>query len=115
YDPDFQLILPKGYADKFSQQISSLPESKRVLFREHVVRKGDTLGIVAKKYGMTTAQLVSANNLGKTPALKVGQTLVIPISGVTPPPVASKVSVSASSTARTKPASPRASSSYTVR
>jgi peptidoglycan lytic transglycosylase D len=84
-DPDFQLILPKGYATKFNDQIPSLPESKRILFREHVVRRGDTLGEIAKKYGATVAQLNQANNLGKKPVIRVGQTLVIPISGVTPP------------------------------
>ncbi len=52
-DSDFELILPKGYAEKFNQQIASLPASKRVLFRSHVVRKGDTLGGIARKYATT--------------------------------------------------------------
>jgi membrane-bound lytic murein transglycosylase D len=84
-DPDFQLILPKGYAAKFNDQIPSLPESKRILFREHVVRRGDTLGSIAKTYGATVAQVNQANNLGNKPVIRVGQTLVIPMSGVTPP------------------------------
>jgi membrane-bound lytic murein transglycosylase D len=85
-DSDFQLILPKGYADKFNEQVASLPESKRVLFREHMVKKGDTLGLIARKYGTSVSQLVQANNLGKTPVLKVGRSLIIPMSGGTPPP-----------------------------
>jgi membrane-bound lytic murein transglycosylase D len=93
-DPDFQLILPKGYADKFKDQISSLPEAKRIIIREHVVHKGETLGGIAKKYGVTTAQIIQANNFGKTPVLRVGQTLAIPISGVTPPVLASSPSSS---------------------
>jgi membrane-bound lytic murein transglycosylase D len=88
-DPDFQLILPKGYADKFNEQIASLPESKRILFKEHQVRKGDTLASIARKYGMTVNQVAAANSLGKTPVLRVGQTLNIPLSGVTPPPAVS--------------------------
>ena len=118
-DPDFQLILPKGYADKFNDRISSLPESKRVLFREHVVRKGDTLGAIAKKYGTTAAELTQANNLGKSFVLKTGQTLIIPMSGVTPSPAAqaaraantTNTSVPAKSTA----ARTTVASSYTVR
>jgi len=85
-DPDFQLVLPRGYAEKFNEQVASLPESKRVLFREHVVRKGDTLGAIAKKYGTSSALLAQANNLGKSKAVKVGQSLIIPMSGLTPPP-----------------------------
>src|SRR5262249_37199370 len=30
-DPDFQLILPKGYADKFKEQVPALPDHKRIL------------------------------------------------------------------------------------
>src|SRR5438876_4065827 len=115
-DQDFQLILPKGYGDKFNQQVSSLPESKRVLFREHVVRKGDTLGLIAKKYGTSASQLVQANNLGKTPVLKVGRSLIIPMSGVTPPPQlsAAKSSGPRTTAARTAFAAAQ-TSSYTVR
>jgi membrane-bound lytic murein transglycosylase D len=115
-DTDFQLILPKGYGDKFNEQISSLPESKRVLFREHVVRKGDTLGLIAKKYGTSVSQLVQANNLGKTPVLKVGRSLIIPMSGATPPSplTAAKAPASRTTTARTAAASTQ-TTSYTVR
>jgi membrane-bound lytic murein transglycosylase D len=91
-DADFQLILPKGYAEKFNEQIASLPESKRILFQEHVVRKGDTLSGIARKYGITAAQLAQTNNLGKAPKIKVGQTLVIPLSGMTSPPAPPAVS-----------------------
>jgi membrane-bound lytic murein transglycosylase D len=88
-DPDFQLILPKGYVEKFNEQIALLPESKRILVREHVVRKGDTLASIARKYGTTVAQISASNTFGKTPVLKVGQSLAIPISGVTPPQLSS--------------------------
>jgi len=111
-DPDFQLILPKGYADKFNQQIASLPVNKRVLFREHVVRKGDTLSLIANKYATTTAELKQANSLGKTSVLKAGQTLIIPISGVSPPRL--MAAAATRETARSTIAAPR-TSSYTVR
>jgi membrane-bound lytic murein transglycosylase D len=89
-DPDFQLILPKGYSDKFNEQISNLPESKRVLFREHLVKKGETIGVIARKYGTTTSELLQANNLGKNPVLKAGRSLIIPISGASVPAPAPK-------------------------
>ena len=88
-DPEFELILPKGYAKRFNQEISSLPESKRVLIREHVVRKGETIGGIAQKYGATIRELTVANDLGKQRVLRVGQTLIIPMSGITPPQTAS--------------------------
>jgi membrane-bound lytic murein transglycosylase D len=109
-DPDFQLILPKGYADRFNDQISSIPDSKRILYREHVVKKGDTLGLIARTYGTTTQQIVAANNLGKTPILRVGHTLVIPMSDATPPPSKS----AATRTASTRRTSGAATSARTA-
>ena len=61
------------------------PESERVLWKYHTVSKGDTLGAVAKKYGTTVSQLTQANNISVKSALRVGQSLVIPVSGVNPP------------------------------
>jgi membrane-bound lytic murein transglycosylase D len=107
-DKDFELVLPKGYSDKFNEQIASLPPSKRVLFREHVVKKGDTLGVIAKKYGSSVNELTQANNLGKKKTLQIGQTVIIPMSGVAP--------VQTASAAKKAPASQtRTASSYTVR
>jgi len=89
-DPEFELILPKGYADKFNQRISSLPENKRLLIREHVVRRGDTIGGIAKKYGTSIRELAMANDLGNQTILKVGQSLIVPMSGLTPRQAVSK-------------------------
>ncbi len=111
-DPDFELILPKGYAEKFTAQIASLPESKRVLFREHVVRKGDTLGAIAKKYSSSVAELRQANSLKAKPVLRVGQSLIIPMSGINPPAVGA---VYDRPGARRAPLQKTATSSYTVR
>jgi len=44
-DSEFQLILPKGYAEAFEEKISNLPDNERVIFRYHEVRKGDTLSV----------------------------------------------------------------------
>ena len=112
-DPDFQLVLPRGYAEKFNEQVASLPESKRILFREHIVRKGDTLGAIAKKYGTSSAQLAQANNLGKSKALKVGQSLIIPMSGLTPPRL--QTASSNKPAAKTASRNPLQSIWYTVR
>jgi len=43
----------------------------------HVVVAGESLGTIARKYQVKTAELVAANNLS-SPMIRVGQTLVIP-------------------------------------
>jgi membrane-bound lytic murein transglycosylase D len=83
-DPDFELILPKGYADKFEQEMAALPDNQRVLWRHHTVTKGQTLAGIAKKYGLTTTAIAQANNISPKKSLVAGQSLLIPLSGGTP-------------------------------
>ena len=109
-DPDFALILPKGYAEAFEERIASMPDSERVIFRYHEVRKGDTLSVIAKKYGTSVSELTQANNLTSKTALVPGRSLIIPMSGMNPP-----AAVSTQNTAKKTSPSGAATSSYTVR
>ena len=45
--------------------------------REHVVRSGESVSLLAQRYQISPAQLRSANNL-KSDALKIGQILTVP-------------------------------------
>ncbi len=47
-------------------------------FRVHIVRSGETLFNIALNYGLTTADLIEANNLADPDRLDVGQEIVIP-------------------------------------
>ncbi len=44
----------------------------------HVVRKGDTLGKIAKKYGTTVGELCRANRITAKTTLRIGQRIRIP-------------------------------------
>lgn len=44
----------------------------------YTVKSGDTLGVIAKRYGTTVQELVRLNNLANPDSLKVGQVLIIP-------------------------------------
>jgi LysM repeat protein len=44
----------------------------------YVVKAGDSLWTIARKHGLSVAQLGAANNIGATAALRLGQKLVIP-------------------------------------
>ncbi len=46
--------------------------------RSHVVRRGENLTTIAKKYGVSVQDLKKANNLGRRSLLKVGLKLTIP-------------------------------------
>jgi membrane-bound lytic murein transglycosylase D len=112
-DPDFELIVPKGTAEMLQEKMAQIPESERVLFKYHTARKGDTLASIAKKYGTTVKQLRDANSMGAKQALKIGQSLIIPISGVNPPPI--QTASSGSSAAPKASAKTTTTTTYTVR
>ncbi|MDN2664183.1 LysM peptidoglycan-binding domain-containing protein [Psychromonas sp. 14N.309.X.WAT.B.A12] len=46
----------------------------------HIVKRGESLSVIASRYGKTTAQLVAYNNLSNT-TLSVGQKIAIPGAG----------------------------------
>lgn len=58
----------------------------------HVVQPGENLFRIALRYGLTAQQVAAANNIADPTRIFVGQRLVIPVAGSTPP-------VSAASTA----------------
>lgn len=94
-DSDFELILPKGYSGAFLDKIVSLPDNERILWRYHNVKKGETLSVIARRYGVAVNDLTLANKISTKTSLKVGQELLIPMSGGTRAPVATKVASSA--------------------
>jgi membrane-bound lytic murein transglycosylase D len=63
---------------------AQLPESQRSASRSsgvHVVRSGDTLSGVARRYGVSIASLASTNGMSTSSGLQIGTRLEIPGSG----------------------------------
>src|SRR5262250_284196 len=77
-DPSFELHLPQGTAQKFSDEIADIPAEKWVSWRRHRVEPGETLTSLAKKYKVTAAAIAAANSLGGSTALSAGDKLIIP-------------------------------------
>jgi membrane-bound lytic murein transglycosylase D len=77
-DPDgpHQILVPLDRQDRFKEGIAALPPQERVRIVYHRVRRGDTLGEIADKYGVSVAVLRSANKIrGNT--IHPGQDLLI--------------------------------------
>jgi membrane-bound lytic murein transglycosylase D len=64
-DPDgpHELLVPLDRQTHFAEGIAALPPDQRVKVVYHQVRRGDTLGSIAAKYGVPVAELRRANKM----------------------------------------------------
>jgi membrane-bound lytic murein transglycosylase D len=93
----FPLYVPLGTRDHIAAALAAVPEEAPPSValpapietasreprrsRTHIVRRGDTLGEIADKYGLDVKAVASSNNLRKPYTLSVGQRLEIPAEG----------------------------------
>lgn len=63
--------IPSSRATAKSEKNGSAPAKSRF----HKVHKGETLSVIAKKYGLTVEQLCRKNGISKTKTLQIGQVL----------------------------------------
>ena len=75
----YHLRIPYGKKDVFTANYEKIPEDRKMDFAVHTVRRGETPGSIAKKYGILTSAVLEINHLTKRKKLKTNSTLVIPI------------------------------------
>ena len=76
-DP-YYVRIPHSAADRFVEAYAALPEDARRGAAEYVVKRGDTLSKIAKRYAVTVAALQHQNGL-RSSKIKVGQRLTVPV------------------------------------
>ncbi len=77
-DREFTLRLPAGTKEKFLSAVAVIPVDKRLWWRYHDVKAGETLASLAKNYHTTAKAISEANQLDGNP-LEAESKLVIPI------------------------------------
>src|SRR5881628_1505350 len=73
--------VPRGRGTLVAVRYDSLPITERITFVDHYVSRGQTLSDIAKRYRVSLTMIESANPRIKAHALRVGQRLIIPMSG----------------------------------
>ncbi|MBP7497459.1 MAG: peptidoglycan DD-metalloendopeptidase family protein [Bacteroidales bacterium] len=69
-------IKPSNY--KKSKKINHNYYNKKITSGNyHIIRKGDTLSLIAKKYGTSVEKLCKLNNISKTKILHLGNKIII--------------------------------------
>ncbi|MCO4768449.1 MAG: LysM peptidoglycan-binding domain-containing protein [Deltaproteobacteria bacterium] len=76
---NYELNVPRGEAESFAKKWEKVPKDERITFVRHKVRRGQTLGAIASKYGVPTTAIASLNKISDPRKLRIGQTLTIPV------------------------------------
>ncbi len=74
----FQLHIPAGTKDQFQTAIAAVPPDKRLWWRYHTVRSGESIIALARTYHTTAKQIEEANHLDG-PELQNDAKLIIPV------------------------------------
>lgn len=77
----YPVRLPAGTGDKVRVAYARVPPSERPAVLTHVVRRGETVSGIAKRYGVSSSLLMSANRVARARSLQIGTTLYIPVAG----------------------------------
>ncbi len=117
----YPLKIPSGRKEAFMQEFETVAAVAVNDITIHTVKRGESLGMIANKYGITVRELMAANvNLKST--IHPGQTITVPVPGgsdvaiLADSPSRARTAASASSsTTRSAAAATTATSTYRVR
>ena len=84
----YLLRLPVGTRAAFVEGYDKMEKNNFSSWHHHKVRRGESLGIIARQYGIKVSELQQANDM-KGSRIRAGQSLLIPIK-VTPKPKSTK-------------------------
>jgi membrane-bound lytic murein transglycosylase D len=73
--------VPRGAGAQVAERYADLPVTERITFVDHYVTYGQTLSSIAQRYKVTVTMLQAANPHLRSHALRVGQRVIVPMSG----------------------------------
>ncbi len=77
---NYVLKLPYGVKEAFLENFADIPVEKRMIQLRHRVRRGETLSVLARKYGTSVQAIRELNSIGKSRIIREGNYLLIPMS-----------------------------------
>jgi membrane-bound lytic murein transglycosylase D len=75
----FSLRIPPGRSALFAANYAALPDEQKQDWMAHTVKKRETLGSIAKKYGISKTLLAECNKLEVGQRIAAGRVLRIPV------------------------------------
>ena len=77
--PDYEVKIPFGKKELFLRNFETLQPVRKVQFRTHSVKKGQSLQRIARIYRVDLESMLEINRLNKTSRLTSGMEVLIPI------------------------------------
>lgn len=74
----YQLKIPPGKVETFKVNYAQVPDEKKRDWAVHIVKKGETISSIAKKYGLPKSLIAEVNNITTKTKLRVGKSIIIP-------------------------------------
>ena len=99
-----RIYVPQGQRTSFLAALADVPPEERISFQRHKVAKGETLGRIAQKYGVTVQELQDVNRIRNANRIYVGMELVVPVQGM---PTGASVTLASSAGGNSSASAPR--------
>jgi membrane-bound lytic murein transglycosylase D len=77
---NYRLRIPEGRKEQFEQRFAEVPEDERRDWIVHRVRSGETLGVIANRYGVPLGLIRQTNDIRNVNRISIGQNILIPVS-----------------------------------
>jgi len=77
-DTNYELKVPSGTGDIVLARLAAAPASDLASLKYYMVRRGETLALIARKLHVSRADLADANDLRLTAHVAPGQKLIVP-------------------------------------
>ncbi|HEV8664050.1 MAG TPA: transglycosylase SLT domain-containing protein [Candidatus Methylomirabilis sp.] len=76
---DYRLRVPAGSAAEFAENFDEIKKTRRVTWQRHLIRRGETLSQIARRYDTSVPVLMDLNRLPSRHRLRAGRSLVVPL------------------------------------
>jgi membrane-bound lytic murein transglycosylase D len=75
----YDLRIPAGTKEQFLLAYEQMKPERGTLFQTHLIRSGDTLYDIARRYGTHVKPIMSLNRIVSPKSIRPGQRLIIPV------------------------------------
>jgi membrane-bound lytic murein transglycosylase D len=78
---EIMIKVPKDSGDECATNLAKIPPEERVTWTRHRVKRGETMSVIARKYGVSVQSLKTLNNVRNAHRIREGQILIVPLQG----------------------------------